>query len=490
MKIFYQLFIALLLGMILIVSVDQYLSYREEVRQFEKDLIQNAIQDGRSISGMIRHVWLENGEEKALELLKDASVKGKLQVRWIWSDELKNQRPASTDENDVYASFVDNNPVSVKVDSTEQPTTILTYIPVPLGIDRLGGLEIAQSLLSLQSYKQKMLYRAIMITVLIAIVFGIILYIYITLKIRRPIDQLMVQAKRIGEGDLSPAPALPKDNELGELSETINDMCSRLLISHEKIKFEYEARIRGIEQLRHTEQLSNLGILSAGIAHEIGTPLNVIEGRAKMIMEEDLPEDSMRHNGEIIYKQCGKISGTIRQLLDYSRRPKQHTARENILFMVKQVFQLLYPMARKQHVTMHLSLAEDTRTNIEVDGSQVQQVFVNLLMNSIQAMPHGGDIFVMLSNHLETDKSKEDGPLACMKIEINDEGGGIDPKNMKDIFTPFFTTKTLGKGTGLGLSIAHEIVEEHGGWITVKNLNKGSCFTIYLPMEGRKTCED
>ncbi len=130
---------------------------------------------------------------------------------------------------------------------------------------------------------------------------------------------------------------------------------------------------------------------------------------------------------------------------------------------------------------MHLSVEDSTDTNIEVDGSQIQQVFVNLLMNSIQAMPLGGDIFVILAHHVEKNKEK-DCEIACMKIEISDEGGGIDPKNMKEIFTPFFTTKTLGKGTGLGLSIAHEIVEEHGGWITVKNLDKGSCFTIYQPM--------
>lgn len=490
MKIFYQLFLALLLGLILIVSVDQYFSYREEIRQFEEDLIQNGIQDGLSISGMIRHVWLENGRQKALELLEDASVKGKLQVRWVWSDNLKNPAVKYDSDLDIHASFLAGIPFSLKTESSEPSASIYTYVPVPLGLEKKGGLEIVQSLSSLKKYKKQMFHRAVMITSILAIVFGTILYLYITLKIRKPIELLMAHAQKIGEGDLSPGHALPKDNELGQLSETMNDMCSRLLISHEKIKFEYEARIQAIEQLRHTEQLSNLGILSAGIAHEIGNPLSVIEGRAKMIRDEDLTIDELRHNGSIIHKQCGRISTTIRQLLDYSRRPKQHISRENMQFVVKQVFQLLYPMAKKQQVAMHLSVDEDTETNIEVDGSQIQQVFVNLLMNSIQAMPLGGDIFVRISHHIEKNRDKENSELPCMKIEICDEGGGIDPKNIKEIFTPFFTTKTLGKGTGLGLSIAHEIVEEHDGWITVKNLDKGSCFTIYLPTKGRMKCEE
>lgn len=484
MKIFYQLFSALLLGLIFIISVHQYFSYREEVLQFEEDLIQNAIQDGRSISGMIRHVWLDDGEQKAMDLLQNASIEGKLKVRWVWLDDLINNEALKDQQIDVSASFQSNTPFSIKQDNTENPFSIITYIPVTLGLEKLGGLKITQSLLPLKSYQKKMLLRAIVISCVVAIVFGTILFLYITLKIRKPIEQLMAHTRRIGKGDLRLAPALSKDNELGLLSETINDMCSRLLISREKIKFEYEARLQTIEKLRHTEQLSNLGILAAGIAHEIGTPLNVIEGRSKMITEAAGNQEDICHNSDIIHKQCEKISHTIRQLLDYSRRPKQQIARENIQFMVKQVFQLIYPLAKKQDVTLNIQVEEGMETAIEVDGNQLQQVFVNLLMNSIQAMPHGGNVTVSMKKHTDKPKDNQKTEASFMQIEISDEGGGIEPENMKDIFTPFFTTKAMGAGTGLGLSIVHEIIQEHKGWITVRNLEKGSCFTLYLPMEG------
>ncbi len=485
MKIFYQLFFALLLGLLFIISVDHYFSYSEEVWQFERDLVKNSIQDGRSISGMIRHVWIDNGEQKALELLEDASIEGRIKARWVWADELVNSEVIKQEQIDVAASFESNSPFSVKLNTSENPS-ILTYIPVALPLKRHGGLEIEQSLLPLKSYQKKMLIRSIVISCVVAIVFGTILYLYITLKIRRPIEQLMDHTRRIGKGDLRVAEALPKDNELGLLSETINDMCSRLLISREKIKFEYEARLQTIEKLRHTEQLSNLGILAAGIAHEIGTPLNVIEGRSRMITEAAGNHESICHNSDIIHKQCEKISYTIRQLLDYSRRPKQQVARENIQFIVKQVFQLIYPLAKKQDVTLNIIVEENMETSMEVDGNQLQQVFVNLLMNSIQAMPHGGDVTVSMTTHIEKSQDITKPDSTFMQIEISDEGGGIEPKNMKDIFTPFFTTKAMGAGTGLGLSIAHEIIQEHGGWINVRNVEKGSCFTIYMPMEGIK----
>ncbi len=452
--------------------------------QFEQDLIKNAIQDGHSISGMIRHVWLESGEQKALELLEDAYVEGKLRAKWIWADEIMHNEAIMQEQVDIPASFQANTPFSIKLNTAETPSSIITYIPVALGIARQGGLEIAQSLSPLKSYQKKMLLRAIAISGVVAIVFGAILYLYITLKIRKPIEQLMEHTKRIGKGDFTLAPALPKDNELGLLSETINDMCSRLVISREKIKFEYEARLQTIEKLRHTEQLSNLGILAAGIAHEIGTPLNVIEGRSKMISEVAINEEKIRQNSDIIHKQCEKISYTIRQLLDYSRRPKQQIARENIQFMIKQVFQLVYPLAKKQDVILNLQVEKEMETSMEVDANQLQQVFVNLLMNSIQAMPKGGNVIVAMTTSLEKPQDYEKPESSFMKIEISDEGGGIEPENMKNIFTPFFTTKAMGAGTGLGLSIAHEILQEHHGWITVRNVEKGSCFTIYLPMEG------
>jgi two-component system, NtrC family, sensor kinase len=267
----------------------------------------------------------------------------------------------------------------------------------------------------------------------------------------------------------------------------MNDMCSRLLIAKEKIKFEYDARLKTLDQLRHTERLSSFGLLSAGIAHELGTPLNVVDGRAKMIMNEGLSDNDIKECAGIIKNQAERMTVIIRQLLDFTRQPKRHVSHENVSLLINQVFQLLHPMASKQHVSFSLSKDENITVFINADLGQIQQVLVNLLMNSIQAMPDGGDVCVCLSNELQTAPQKVGkSPTNFLKIRIVDEGEGICKENLEHIFTPFFTTKKIGTGTGLGLSIAHGIVEDHGGWIDVEGTaGSGACFSVYLPLEGQ-----
>jgi len=246
--------------------------------------------------------------------------------------------------------------------------------------------------------------------------------------------------------------------------------------------------LKTLEQLRHTERLSSFGVISAGIAHELGTPLNVVDGRAKMIINEELQENEIKECAQIIKNQAERMTGIVRQLLDFTRRPKQHISKDNLALLIKQVFQLLHPMAVKQHVFFNLIQEQGTDVTIRADFSQLQQVIVNLLMNSIQAMPNGGKVEVSLANTMLTNLPHEEHhPRKFIKVRIQDEGEGIHEEDLEHILTPFFTTKAVGSGTGLGLSIAHGIVEEHGGWIDVESRVKdGACFTVYLPMQELK----
>jgi signal transduction histidine kinase len=145
-------------------------------------------------------------------------------------------------------------------------------------------------------------------------------------------------------------------------------------------------------------------------------------------------------------------------------------------------------MAAKQRVSFSLKKDRDVEITLNADFSQLQQVLVNLIMNGIQAMPDGGKIDVTLSNELLSRSAGENRVKnKYLKIIIKDEGEGIEQKNLKHIFTPFFTTKTIGTGTGLGLSIAHGIVEENGGWIDIENNElSGACFTVFLPLQDQR----
>lgn len=486
MKLFYHLFGYLLIGMIGLIGTDEYLSFQAEIEQFEKDMITNAVQNGSSISGMIAHVWKESGEGKALELIRDASDSGTISISWLWADALLDDAVSQNPETKgVQQLLAKGEHVSLKRRDESGELLLYTYIPVNIGIAGRGVLELRQSLSSLSVYRNKMLLRAFSITALLALVCGIILYYFVYLKIRVPLGRLTERAKRIGQGDLSADHAIVGNDELADMARTMNDMCSSLIIAKEKIKFEYDARLKTLDQLRHTERLSTFGLISAGIAHEIGTPLNVVDGRAKMIINEDLDAEEIRECATIIKSQAERMTLIIRQLLDFTRRPKQHISEENIVLLVKQIFQLLHPLTSRQHVTFTLNRVEDAKVVLRVDGSQIQQVLINLLMNSVQAMPDGGTVSVSLTNEmLSASQFTDQEPQLYLKIRIVDEGEGICQEDLEHIFTPFFTTKTIGTGTGLGLSIAHGIVEEHGGWIDVESIvRNGTCFSVYLPIK-------
>lgn len=473
------------MGMIGLIGVDEYLSFQVEIEQYESDMIINAIQDGKSISGMISHVWQESGEAKALELIRDASLSGTIKIRWVWSDILFEKFTGTATEKEQLERVLLGESVSLKMQEKDGTLLRYTYVPVDIGKARTGALELSQTLQSFEKFYKKMLGRAFTITIFLALVCGLILYFFVDRKIRRPLNSLMAQAKRIGHGDLSANNAIVGNDELAEMAGTMNDMCSRLLIAKEKIKFEYDARLKTLKQLRHTERLSSFGVLSAGIAHELGTPLNVVDGRAKMIINENLQMEDIQDCATIIKSQAERMTVIIRQLLDFTRNPKQKKSREDITFHIKQVFQLLYPMAAKQHVSFYLNQKEGTEVILSADFSQLQQVLVNLLMNAIQAMPDGGKVDVSLSNEILSSSLSENRiKNNYLKVKIQDEGEGICKEHLKHIFTPFFTTKTIGTGTGLGLSIAHGIIEEHGGWIDIdNNVLNGACFTVCLPLK-------
>jgi two-component system NtrC family sensor kinase len=271
----------------------------------------------------------------------------------------------------------------------------------------------------------------------------------------------------------------------------MNQMCEQLAASREAVRKETEARISALEQLRHTERLATLGRLSSGIAHELGTPLNVVSGRAKLIIEENLKMEDIIECSKIIKDQAERMTKLIRQLLDFARRRAPQKSWIDLKNLSAQVLQMLKPTAEKQNVMLELFKNEDIPL-VSIDPFQIQQVLINLAMNGIQAMPKGGHLEIGLHRisacHPTLNRSMEQNFVA---IYVKDEGEGISENNINHLFEPFFTTKNVGEGTGLGLSIAYGIIREHGGWIDVKSkVGEGSCFIIYIPLEVNECAEE
>ena len=295
---------------------------------------------------------------------------------------------------------------------------------------------------------------------------------------------LVNQARLVGEGDLTARNELEHiGDEIGELAVGLNDMVDNLHLAQSRLEEETSRRLAAMEQLNHAERLATVGKLASGMAHELGTPLNVVAGRAKMIATEEMSQSEVLDSAVVIQNQAERMTGIIRQLLDFARTRTLEKRCEKLGAPVDNVIHMLSPIAAQSKV--EFDVRQDGHSpDVEIDVGQIQQVLSNLIINAIHAMPQGGRITVRYGQRLATPPSGQDDPATEFAfLEVVDTGVGIPMENLSRIFTPFFSTKQVGEGTGLGLSIAHGIVKEHGGWLTAEStVGEGSTFSIYLPI--------
>jgi PAS domain S-box-containing protein len=277
------------------------------------------------------------------------------------------------------------------------------------------------------------------------------------------------------------------ESKVAERTAELQQRAQQLEEAWAKVRSESEARIAALEQLRHEDRLKTVGKLASGIAHELGTPLNVISGYAGMIAGGSLSPQDVTESARTIKSQSERIANSVRQILDFARRRPSQRSAVNLPQLVRQTLDLLGPIAQKQNVRL-VPAAVDETAAVRADVEQLRQVLLNLITNGVQAMPRGGKLEVTIGpvrGRLPADKA-DAGKYVC--ISVLDEGEGISEDNLRRLFEPFFTTKGPGKGTGLGLAIADGIIREHGGWITVESaLGQGSRFCVHLPKE-EETC--
>ena len=238
-----------------------------------------------------------------------------------------------------------------------------------------------------------------------------------------------------------------------------------------------------VEQLRQAERLGVVGKLAAGLAHELGTPLNVISGHAELLEIEQITPKTLHATAQTILAQTAKMTSIIRNLMDFSRRGGGDRTAIEIDSLGESAAQLLAPMARKHSVKIEVIAGGAGKTVVFGNRTELEQVIINLMVNGIQAMPKGGTLRVRTSVPERDQATRRSTPptnFAC--IEVEDEGSGISPEALPQIFDPFFTTKEVGAGTGLGLSVSYGIVSDHGGRIQVaSSIGSGSTFFVYLP---------
>jgi two-component system NtrC family sensor kinase len=462
---------ALVIGVALVALVQGYLDYQRERDLFDRQLRGEAAALGRALGRGVADVWQRDGEQAARQFLEVAATKsGRLQARWVWLDAKGRDEPrAPRTELEALA------PDQVVVFKDDTRRHLYTYIRVEVTEPRLGAIEIAQSLEQLDSYVSASLQTrvigsasAVGIAALLALGLGVVF-------IGRPIGKLANKARRVGTGDLSGPLVLKQRDELGELAAEINLMCERLAEAR-------AARDKATEQLRNADRLTTVGKLASGLAHELGTPLNVVRGRAKLILDKEVEGEEIANSARIVVEQSERMTALIRELLDFARPRAPKKSPVDVPRLAARVCELVATIARKAAVTLIPEPGEASH-RIEADDAQLTQVLTNLVVNAIQATPAGGKVAIRTRRIEQTPPPYVGGDVrSWLAIDVEDTGAGMDEATRLRVFEPFYTTKDIGDGTGLGLSVSWGIIREHGGWIDIASTpSEGSTFTVYLP---------
>lgn len=240
--------------------------------------------------------------------------------------------------------------------------------------------------------------------------------------------------------------------------------------SYDKLKHQTEVLVQTEEQLRHADRLSALGKLSAGIAHEVRNPLASIKGTAEIFSDKFKPGDKEYEFAKILIKEVNRLDKVVEELLDFARPKPLELKLSNINDIIQSVLKLTGHQISNSRIDLETQFAKDMPP-VNVDPEQMKQIFLNLVINAVQAMPDGGA--------LRIGSYQNGSEVVC---EFSDTGMGISKEQQENLFTPFFTSKA--NGTGLGLAIAYKIIESHKGKIKYTTQeNQGTTFVISLPIE-------
>ncbi|RJP72104.1 MAG: sensor histidine kinase [Ignavibacteriales bacterium] len=353
----------------------------------------------------------------------------------------------------------------------------------------LGVLDVVLSGERIEEMIQSNTSRFLSNSVLITLIISVVIWLFISFLVNRPIKKFAVGLKEIGKGNLDYKIDISSRNELGEMATQFNDMSVKLDSAYkeiqqwtktlnDKVNEKTEELKKIYNQIIQIEKLASLGKLSATVAHELNNPLEGILTYCKLIAKKLTKQQKENEFEQIINylnlisdesARCGRI---VKDLLLFSHRGNEDE------FMLEDINTIIdkCTMIIKHHLEMNkINLVKEIKTDklkLKSDSQKLQQALISMLINAIEAMPNGGNIIIRITDEADS-----------LVIRIIDEGSGIAEKDLPHIFEPFYTTKQDAKGTGLGLAVAYGIIEHHKGKIEIENTSlKGTTFKVTLPL--------
>lgn len=371
--------------------------------------------------------------------------------------------------------------------------------PLHVGRKIAGGIRIVTSMEEAENFLAEKRARAILFTLISVGILILILTFYFSRAINRPIQRLVRAMSAAEEGQLDVAVPITYKDELGLLADHFNRMLARISRFNEELTRRVETATRELaqrneelrlaneslfqvqRQLVQAEKLSALGHVAATMAHEIGTPLNSISGYIQLILTEGTGSERMTRRLKIIESQLERLTQSVRHWLKSTRRPEPRLQAVQLKELLEETVSLTLPGLSRKDIHLVLQL-EQGLPAVSGDPQLLQQVFLNLVTNALDAMPEGGTLTVSTR--------RGDAPLRrdpCLEVAVRDSGMGMSGEIRRKALEPFFTTKEPGKGAGLGLAICDEIVRSHEGTLEIESQEgKGSCVRLRLPVHSKE----
>jgi len=305
--------------------------------------------------------------------------------------------------------------------------------------------------------------RYLVFSIISALVPNLLLVLLIVRTISRPLQRITLAAVQVMEGNYGTQVDLRKSNdEIGLLANSFNEMSRKMSADIESLRSLNE-------KLARAERLAAMGTLAAGVAHEVNNPLASISSLVQMLRSQSAENAEAREKLDLISTQIARITRVTRDLTEFARVRPASRSEVDINEVIEASLRLASFDSEFQKLELVKSLSSDLG-KIVADGDQLQQVFLNLFLNSRDAMPLGG--------RLSVSSTRKNGEIT---ISIKDSGAGISDSARTQLFDPFFTTKPAGKGTGLGLSVCYGIISAHDGRIEVESESGGTVFNVILP---------
>jgi two-component system NtrC family sensor kinase len=360
----------------------------------------------------------------------------------------------------------------------------------------LGVLDIVYPLAQIDRTIRNSTITIIGLSLAFVVLAAILVSLLVQRTVYEPLADLEGGAARLASGDLDHPIPVRSHDELGQLAESFNSMMHALRNSRVELEqwgHTLEEKVEAATRELHLaqaeaargEKLASVGLLAAGIAHELNNPLTGVLTFSTLVRKE-MPEGSPEAEDlDLVIQETRRCASIIRRLLDFAREKAPEKNFSDLNRLVERTVGLVSEPARAADIEISLDL-DETLPPVWMDESLVEQVVMNMLVSAQHAIEGAGSISVRTRKRDRYQRGSAGAePTDMAEICIRDSGCGIPPENLQKIFDPFFTTKGVGKGTGLGLSVSHGTIEAHGGTIEVDSkVGEGTEFRVYLPLEG------